>query len=217
MANSVSLLTPEERASVPGLQENIEKIGARIAQINRENLDLVAEKRNLHHRNKVDQTEEVNARLGQIEESLALLQQEKEKLFMERQPLHDEAQRIETLLTVEAKIEGEIRPILEFFERLAGVAPNVVMPVVRTLISTALDMGDALEPELQRGRVMRAQASHAQYQAFLDAGFDPQQGMGLLLAGIKPTTLAEQVQATASAGGTVVTEGRRIPLTIKMP
>ena len=216
MANSVSLLTPEERASVPGLQENIEKIGARIAQINRENLDLVAEKRNLHHRNKVDQTEEVNARLGQIEESLALLQQEKEKLFMERQPLHDEAQRIETLLTVEAKIE-ETRPILEFFERLAGVAPNVVMPVVRTLISTALDMGDALEPELQRGRVMRAQALRAQFTALQDAGFDSQQTMSLLLAGIKPVTLAEQVQATASAGGTVVTEGRRIPLTIKMP
>ena len=216
MANSVSLLTPEERASVPGLQENIEKIGARIAQINRENLDLVAEKRNLHHRNKVDQTEEVSARLGQIEESLALLQQEKEKLFMERQPLHDEAQKIETLLTVEAKIE-EIRPILEFFERLAGVAPNVVMPVVRTLVSTALDMGDALEPELQRGRVMRAQALRAQFTALQDAGFDSQQTMSLLLAGIKPVTLAEQVQATASAGGTVVTEGRRIPLTIKMP
>lgn len=203
----VALLSDEERAGLIDLKKQRSALKERSAELVKKHQELTSENRQLMyvHEKTPEQTERVEA----ITQEMGEIEEENNRVTRDYNSLEEAIAKLETLIMLEKKI-GDFEHFLFIGERLAKVAPGVIGPILRAAMAAAMDMGDVIEPEMQRGRVADAKRLHAKYQAFLDTGFSEEQAMKLLLAGIKPVTFAEQASMTAVAGGNIVQEGVKV-------
>lgn len=83
----------------------------------------------------------------------------------------------------------------------AEIGPDLIVAAIVPLFDAYMDCVDKLEPQFARKRKQNAKAFKADFDAFVEAGFNPEQAMNIVLARAKADTLTTIMSMVAASYG----------------
>ncbi len=84
-------------------------------------------------------------------------------------------------------------------DRVPEITKDVAGPFLKLLVGTFAEVLLGLDSELNKVAEVRAKGFGRMFKALKEEGFSDDQAMAIILAGIKPTTMVEQI-ASAKSG-----------------
>ena len=134
-------------------------------------------------------------------ETAEVLQLQYEALSEKHKKLTEELKKLGIFLNVEAGVEVA-KEYLPFVKEIVGMAQGEIANTFKLFFDLILDTRNQLEPELDRLSLANAKALFRDFDNLKSAGFPEDRAYQILLARIKPASLAEVVNTTSSAATT---------------
>ncbi len=133
-------------------------------------------------------------------EKTRAIETERADLEAEDGKVKAEAEKLMILQAIQTKLDLA-RPYIELGREIAQVAPAEIVDILKIVADAGLDILEGMEGEIQRLTTFVAKQRRHEFMALTGAGFNEEQAMQLLLAGIgRQSVLATAMTQAASAG-----------------
>lgn len=134
----------------------------------------------------------LEAERDQAQTELDALNLEYEQINAQYTELEAESAPLEMLKEFQSTLDTYWPKIMageSVFKTVTEIGPDIIVAVLAPLMEAFCNCREKLQPQLERNRKLDAKAIKADFDAFIEVGFNSQQAMELALARVKMNTM----------------------------